>query len=290
MMIVLPKNNKMSIKYAPLSLSYESYIPNPKDTEKLFKIVDKEQMILITRLAYCNHISRNRCFYGLDDVIWGLKHSKYVTECIAQGTWYFEYLHPKRGCDLARFMSIDDERIAGRILKYWVEGDYIYGLVQFLEPKGNMLWDYIMKGINLGFSLRIYTPNYAKLQDNDGPYVKKTSPMYPVTFDMVLTPGYEKCRLVDPDQYAANNQYWLTTGKPETMENSTEGLNISKTWFIDDPLKEKAKIEETIGNEALLIDFSSALKGKISNKKKIITNNKKLYVNTQIFHEVMKFE
>ena len=110
---------KMGNTKKELLLSFESFVPNPTELKKMFQIVDEKERIAIVRLTKTG-ISRNRCFYSIDDILIALKQSKYVQESIAQGMWLFEFLHPPRGCDLNRFMTVEDTRIAGRILKYCI--------------------------------------------------------------------------------------------------------------------------------------------------------------------------
>ncbi len=290
-MIIVPTKKKELFQNTTnkLLLSYESYLPNQNEIKKLFKIIDENERIVEARLAYCNHISRNRCFYGLDDMMQGLKSSKFVQEQLAQGSLFFEKEHPEKISDLQRFMKIDDSRIAGRILKYWADGDFIMGLVQFLPPMGDMVWEHILKGVNYAFSLRVYTPNYQKCQDADGPYIKKIAPLYPCTFDIVSIPGYANCRLVDPDHYAANNPYWLSNGKTELLTAGKEDfLNIQQQWFIDNPLQQVKKLENTISSEALLQDLSDCLQVTLKSKKRVKKYEHPMYENTKIFHDLMK--
>jgi len=128
------------------------------------------------------------------------------------------------------------------------------------------------------------------MQDKDGDYIRKNKPMYPVSFDAVRVPGYSNCRLCDPDTFAANNQFWLSNGKPETLENGTEDyLNVSQYWFVNNPLEEKKALEETVGSESLLLDLSECLNTQLTNRcktKKIKTYP--MYENTKVFHNIMK--
>lgn len=197
----------------PFLCSVEGYEPQP--ISEMLEIVDEKKHIVNTRLAQCDNISRNRNFYGLEDVLWSLKNSKYIQECIAQGIWFGELEHPSRDCDLARFMKIDDERISHKIYKYWHENEFLKGTVQFIPPMGDRIWRWITEAsVNMAFSLRIYTPNYIKKKDAQGnPYVEKCKPMFPVTFDAVKTPGYENVRIVDPTTFASKNQAYITCGK-----------------------------------------------------------------------------
>ena len=203
----------------PFLCSVEGYQPKP--INQIIDIVDEKKRIVNTRLAECNGISRNRCFYGLEEVLQSLNSSKFIQESIAQGIWFGELEHPERNCDLGRFMKICDERVSHKIYKYWNEGDFLMGRVQFIPPMGDIVWRWITEAdVNMAFSLRIYTPNYIKKKDNNGvEYVEKKFPMFPVTFDAVKTPGYENVRIVDPKTYAAQNQYYINNGR---AENGTE--------------------------------------------------------------------
>lgn len=224
------KNESLIDFSKPFLCSLEGYQPKP--VSEIFDIVDEKNRIVNTRLAECNHISRNRCFYGLEDVLHSLQSSKYIQECISQGIWFGELEHPPRKCGLDRLMQIDDDRISHKIYKYWDSGDFLMGRVQFIPPKGDIVWRWITEAnVNMAFSLRFYTPNYLVKKDNNGvEYVEKKFPMYPVTFDAVKTPGYENVRLTDPTKFASENGFYITNGK---AENGTENYIID--WFEEDP-------------------------------------------------------
>lgn len=232
----------------PFLCSVEGY--NPQPINEMLEIVDEDKHIVNTRLAQCDNISRNRCFYGLEDVLWSLKNSKYINECIAQGIWFGELEHPPRDCDLARFMKIDDDRISHKIYKYWHENEFLKGTVQFIPPKGDIIWDWIMKAnVNMAFSLRIYTPNYIKKKDANGvPYVQKCKPMFPVTFDAVKTPGYENVRVVDPSTFASKNQSYITCG---TNSKGIEEYCID--WFDNNASENIKKVLNSTSEEDLNI-------------------------------------
>ena len=219
----------------PFLCAVEGYEAKP--INQIIDIVDEKKRIVDTRLAECNGVSRNRCFYGLEEVLRSLDNSKFIQESIAQGIWFGELEHPERNCDLSRFMKIDDDRVSHKIYKYWHEGDFLKGRVQFIPPKGDIVWRWITEAdVNMAFSLRIYTPNYIKKKDNNGvEFVEKKFPMFPVTFDAVKTPGYENVRLCDPKTYAAQNPYYITNGR---AENGTENYIID--WFENNP-QEKLK-------------------------------------------------
>lgn len=248
--IITPPKQKLIDFSKPFLCSVEGYDPMP--TNEIFDIVDEKKHIVNTRLAHCNRISRNRCFYGLNDVLWALKNSKYVQECVAQGIWFGELEHPVRGSKLDRFMRIDDDRISHKIHKYWAEGDFLKGRVQFIPPYGDMVWRWITEAdVNMAFSLRIYTPNYIKKKDGDGvPYVEKTTPMFPVTFDAVKTPGYQEVRICDPNTFASKNEAYLSNGRSDM---GVESALYSLSWEDDDPKNSFKKLLESTSQEDLNI-------------------------------------
>lgn len=291
----VPKKQSIIDFSKPFLCSVEGY--NPVPITQMLDVVDEKNRIIITRLAQCDNISRNRCFYGLEDVLWSLKNSNYVQECISQGIWLGELEHPDRGCDLPRFMRIEDDRISHVIKKYWAEGEFLKGVVQLIPPKGDIVWRWITEAnMNMAFSLRIYTPHYIKKKDKAGvEYVHKTRPMYPVTFDIVKTPGYKNIRVVDPNSFASKNQYYITNGKSDL---GTEGYIID--WFDSNPSDGIKKVLNSTGAEDL--NIVSDLLGEDLQKARAFFNSKNMSVifstedskeitmslNPYIFHDVMK--
>ncbi|MGL4949669.1 MAG: S80 family phage morphogenetic serine protease [Anaeroplasmataceae bacterium] len=242
------KNQSIIDFKKPFLCSVEGYEPKP--INEIIEVVDEKKRIVNTRLAECNGVSRNRCFYGLEETVKSLDHSKYIQENIAQGMWTGELEHPPRNSDLNRFMKIDDSRISHKIYKYWTEGDFLKGMVQFIPPQGDMVWRWITEAdMNMAFSLRIYTPNYLKKKDSGGvEYVEKKYPMYPVTFDCVRTPGYENVRIADPKAFASQNTYYITNGK---ATNGTENYIID--WFDNDAEKHLKDLLNSTSQEDLNI-------------------------------------
>jgi hypothetical protein len=216
----------------PIVCSIESFV---SEGAAKVDIIDEKKRIVQTRLAELGTISRNRCFYGIEEVMRSLKESRYVQENLSQNTWFGEKEHPPRNCDMKRFMKIDDDRISHSIRKYWFDGEFISGIVQYIPPWGPSIWDWITNAdANMAFSLRIYTPNYIEKQDGNGKYIVKSYPMYPVTFDCVNTPGYRKCRINDPDSFAAQNSNYLESGKMGKEEAGFEGFD----WLVENPKKQ----------------------------------------------------
>lgn len=238
----------------PIVCSIESFVD--KDSAKV-EIIDEKKCIVEARLAELGTVSRNRCFYGIDEVMSGLKESRFVQENLSQGTWFGELEHPPRNCDMRRFMKIEDDRISHSIRKYSFDGTFIKGIVQFIEPWGPKVWNWITEAdANLAFSLRIYTPNYVEKSDQNGKYIVKTKPMYPVTFDCVKTPGYRRCRITDPDEFAANNKLYQDSGRSvgqEDLDYMYEGFE-SIDWIIANPKNQIKEILEGYGEESNVVE------------------------------------
>jgi hypothetical protein len=284
MEIVKPKKRKILNITKPIMLSCESYVPY--DALKV-NVLDEKKRITQERLAYLDHISRNRCYYPMEDVLDSLKKSRYIQECIAQGIWFGELEHPSTPCDLKRFMNIDDLRVSHRVLKYWREGDFLMGMVQYLEPLGPIVWSWIEQGVNIAKSLRIYTPNYIKCRDQDGEYVKKVAPMHPCAFDTVKLPGYESVRLQDPTEFARQNKYYLSNGSL-----SLESVNV---WFLDnvqDQINDVLASSEEYHIIQDLYDVDENTAKSYSIEDGIVTflkdgKNIQIHGNPYIFNEIM---
>jgi hypothetical protein len=281
----------------PILLSCESFVP---ESEVKFDIIDEKKKIVNERLAELDTISRNRCFYGSDDVQRSLKESKLIQELLANNSWVGELEHPDRNCDMKRFMTIDDTRVSHSIRKYWWDGEFLQGTVQYIPPMGDMVWRWITEAnMNIGKSLRIYTPNYVEKSDSNGKYVIKQYPMMPVTFDCIrgLT-GYKNVRLADPTKFAAGNKNFLESGR---SEKSNENLDFrSMEWFVPNPNEQiKNMIESGVESHILedLFKFDSKKSSiKISEYGDKITFSLEDYpkthitvnTNTYLFNKIMQ--
>jgi hypothetical protein len=243
MTYTVKKDMKLIDFHKPIVCSVESYVP---ESETKVEVLDEKKKIIRPRLAYLGRISRNRCLYGIDAVMKSMEESRYVQENLAQGTWLGEKEHPDKNCDLSRFMRIMDEKVCHQIKKYWLENDFLTGIVQFIPPWGDIVWRWITEAnCNIGFSLRIYTPNFIKKKDSGGEYVEKVYPMYPVTFDAVNIPGYRECRTMDPDVFAKGNGNIKASGILVSAESYDN--------IIPDPAKEIKKILLEYGEESNVI-------------------------------------
>jgi hypothetical protein len=118
--------------------------------------------------------------------------------------------------------------------------------------------------------------------------------MYPVTFDCVTTPGYRKCRITDPDDFASKNENYAESGKM-----GKEGFGFeSFDWIINNPENQIKSIFEEYGKESVIIQDLFNLdmaKAKIclssdNNQVTFSTEDGKdvtIHVNPYIFNQVM---
>lgn len=238
-------DNKVIDLKKPIVCSVESFLP---EGSAKIDIIDEKKRIVNARLAELGTISRNRSFYGIDEVMRSLKESRYVQENLSQNTWFGEKEHPPRNCDMKRFMKIEDDRISHSIRKYWFGGEFVEGIVQFIPPWGPIIWEWITEAdANMAFSLRIYTPNFVEKSDENGKYIVKSYPMYPVTFDCVNTPGYRRCRINDPDEFMGSNKNYQASGKMGQEDF------LSMEWFVDQPQEDIKDILENYGEESAIV-------------------------------------
>ncbi len=174
------------------------------------KLISEDGSIFEITLINCNEISRNRTYYGLDDVMKSLDTSRQIQEAISQKLWMGEAEHPSsldgKPLPLKRLMQVLPEQWVWRIDKYWAEGDKIKGHIQLLDSGkyGPMYKELITKhGANIAASIRAYTPNFVLMKDSAGAeYTMKKHQMHIATFDAVRIPGLEGARIMDPTKYA----------------------------------------------------------------------------------------
>lgn len=186
--------------------SYESFntIQKMADME-----IDEKNQIIHPILMNIDEISRNRSMYEGTGYMRALA-SPYITELVRRGTLVGELEHPSANCSRERFMTVDDNNVCHKIIEFHQENPTtIRGTVQFLQPKGFIPWDWLMKGSNIAFSTRVLTPNYTEKKDENGePYIYKYGEMRFVTWDCVKIPGFYKASTVDPDKYDASKEDW----------------------------------------------------------------------------------
>ena len=227
----------------PILCSIES-MASPLIKSKL-DVVDEKLRIINTPLAELLDISRNRSEYDMDGVMRSLDESKIIQEKIAQGIWKGEKNHPPKNCAIDRFMEVVDSQVCHKIYKYWLKKDgVLMGKVQFIPPMGDIVWRWITESDqNMAFSLRIYTPNYIKKTNANGPYIKKIYPMFPVTWDCVELPGFANVRIVNPTDFASANMDYKTNKMPD-IGKATE------SWIIENPTNDISNIILSESSEA----------------------------------------
>lgn len=154
-------------------------------------------------------ISRNKSEYPKDDLIKSLRESRTIQEALANKVLFSELEHPPRNSELQRFMHIEPTRWCANIKNYRLEGEFLKGSIKLVPPLGTTILQPIMQSIGSNFaaSIRAYTPNFVKKDDGQGgTYFIKKYPMYVVTWDIVMMPGFERARIMDPKQYALSKE------------------------------------------------------------------------------------
>lgn len=192
-------------------------------------IDEKTQTLRNINLIDLDSISRNRSMYQFDGFVEAL-NSPYVQELIHRGTFFGELDHPDPNCSRERFMKVDKDNISHRIINPHLEGKTIKSNVQMVAPKGNIPWDWITKGSNISFSVRVLTPNYEERTDGQGQkYIYKHSNMRLITWDLISSaPGFKNMSIVeDVDSYDAS-KLPIGMGTQNSNEN-WEGIHINWT-------------------------------------------------------------
>lgn len=213
--------------------SYESF----NTIQKMAELDEKTNSVKNAILIDLDSVSRNGSMYAAEAVMQSLD-SPYIQESFKRGVMFGELEHPEADCTRERFMKVKHENICHRNINYRREGNHIKGDVQYVAPKGPIAWDWIKKGSNMAWSIRILTPNYEERKDPNGnPYIYKFGSMRMVAWDQVLMPGYYDASLVDPNVYDASKESfdgiksvkWTAGRKKEEfmrLLNSQESLPI----------------------------------------------------------------
>jgi len=236
----------------PIMVSMESFAL----MKKLKKVGSNGDMIEIA-LIECDQVSRNRTYYGFEDIQLGMKERRFA-ERLAQKTLFGEASHPSQAgltddsSYLQRLTQVEPSRIVWRIDRVWNEGKTVMGVIQWAGPFGSMYKDLVMNhGSNIAASIRAYTPNYIKKNDANGEYVQKVYPLFITTWDLVDLPGLGGCRIVNPSVYAESTKDDLDKGP--VSSSSTERWDevktpTSKTVVFKDPISEIRSMIKS-GNE-----------------------------------------
>jgi hypothetical protein len=182
----------------PIIVSMESFA----DLKNAASVSD-DGMIWDIDLMYLDKTSRNNNVYIIDDTRRSFDESDFVQENLRNRTWYGEDEHPPADSPLSRFLFIEPTRYAWCILSHEFKGDRYHGRVGLCDPLGtNVILPNVKRfGSNYASSCRIYTPNFIEKEQNGKKILLKKYRMYPVTYDLVGTPGYPECRVASPTDY-----------------------------------------------------------------------------------------
>ena len=178
------------------------------------KIDVEKQMLRDVELIPLDKISRNNAMYAGEAIINAL-NSPYIQEQIKRGTFFGELDHPDPHCSRERFLHVEKDNICHRLINPHPATSCIRSDVQFVQPKGYIPWDWITKGSNISFSIRILTPNYEERRDANGnSYVYKFGNQRLVTWDLISSlPGFKEASIVtDVDSYDASKESYDQDG------------------------------------------------------------------------------
>lgn len=190
-----------------------------------FSEIDVKNQIVKTTLMNFDDISRNDSLYERNSIINAIK-SPYIEELLRRGAFWIELGHPPVNCDKMRFFTIDMDNICGKVVNYDIGKDGITGKVQFVKPKGPIVWDWVEKDTNVSFSIRIFTPNYKLKDKTDGSgkkYTHKFGTMQLISFDCVTIPGYRAASIADDTTYDARN---VIPNSSVPSEESFKGISL----------------------------------------------------------------
>jgi hypothetical protein len=182
----------------PIVVSMESFT----DLKNAAPVSD-DGMIWHIDLMYLDKNSRNSNLYIADDARRSFDESDFVQENLRNRTWYGENEHPPADSPLSRFLFIEPTRYAWIILTHEFKGDRYSGKVGLCDPLGTSIILPNVKrfGSNYASSCRIYTPNFIEKEQGGRKIIIKKYRMYPVTYDLVASPGYADCRVASPTNY-----------------------------------------------------------------------------------------
>ena len=170
----------------------------------------KKNQFVIT-LMQLDEISRNNNRYPAIDFIKAIKESSRIEELITNNCLFGEAEHPyieSGEMTAQRMFRIDPDNILWRIVKIWIEnGTTIKGILQWAEPKGKIYRTNVEEhDMNIAASVRSYTPNVVKRVIGGRTILDKVFPLFPVTWDGVLLPGFENTRRLDEKQFSLSHK------------------------------------------------------------------------------------
>jgi hypothetical protein len=191
--------------------SYETFNSDEMMKMSECEIDEERQIIKNAPMISLDKVSRNGSMYEGKMIMESLE-APYIKELFQRGTFFSELEHPDPNCSRERFLKVDKDNVCGRFMnwhheksKNMLRGDY-----QFVQPKGYIPWDWLHKGINFGWSVRILTPNYEERTDANGnPYVYKHTQGRMTAIDLVSITGFKEASIVeDVDNYRGSMENW----------------------------------------------------------------------------------
>lgn len=193
------------------------------------KYDEKQQIIFDFPLIDMDTISRNRSMYAAEGYFDSIFGSMYIMEKLKRGCLYGELGHPDPTCSRERFMKVEDDNVSHRNINIKRDGKRLYGDVQAMKPKGDIMWDRFIKGVNIAMSTRVLTPNYEERADSNGDkYIYKYGQMRFVSFDCVDVPGFKQASVVeDVDSYDASKL--PVEAISQNSKENWEGIHINWT-------------------------------------------------------------
>jgi len=234
--IITAKRHVLDIT-KPIMMTMESF-QHIKDA----KLCNDDGSIFECTLINCDVISRNNTYYGLRDIV-GSMNDPRVLEKIANKLFFGEREHPVSLTDepltLRRMMSVESDRYAWRVDNWWVDGNDIKAIIQWVDEKYQKL--FVKHGSNFASSIRAYTPNFLeKVNTSTGKkYVQKLHPMQIVAYDCVQMPGLIGSRIMNPTKYAkltANDKINIRTNKSGSIVTRSAESFAEVTY--NDPIPE----------------------------------------------------
>jgi len=272
----LKKQHKLLDFSKPIMISCESLAPFTENN-----IMSDDGLTWYIDLMYFDVWSRNLNMYPKADIVRSFNESYWIQENLRNRTLYGELEHPPADASLERFMFVEPTRYAWNILSIEDKGDKYAGMVGLCAPLGTSIVLPNIKrfGCNYAASCRISTPNFI-VKDMNGrkAYIKKYK-AYPISFDLVTTPGIPTCRLIKDGEYQAEpvTLNAKPNGNPFGTASNESASPIFNSVFSDPAktIKDMLKSEESgrIVSDIFGIDFDKS--------SVIVTKDKKVKISME---------
>ena len=207
----------------PIYYSTEAVsIINKKDN---YKQMDNGQFQIT--LMYFDLASRNNNRYPMVDFLRGIKDNSRIKEQILNNILFGEAEHPfMEKMTPKRLFHIDPDNVVWRIVKIWVEGSTLQGIVQWAQPKGDTYRRNVEEhDMNIAASVRSFTPTVIKKTINGQTILDKVFPLYPITWDAVKVPGFVGTRAKGSEFEMANaSNFGIESIQDGFIENPAEDI------------------------------------------------------------------